>query len=118
MRTKLKKGKIKEHKMSLQQEWQYLQRVVGADKEIYRVSENTISSTLVPSLFGEPTTNDSLRQLLANPVRYGGAAIINPVAEAPINLRTSEVCIARIINSLVTGTPFNMTNHKVVMLEG
>ena len=68
----------------LQNEWQYVQRVVADVGVYFEPLEKIIRNKFLPSLIRIPTTkiNGEYRNLLAYSVKTGGLAIRNPIETA------------------------------------
>ncbi len=69
----------------LQNEWQYIQRVVADTGPFFQPLEREIRMSFLPALLGIPPTeiDGEYRQLLTHGVKQGGLAIRNPVDTAP-----------------------------------
>jgi hypothetical protein len=69
----------------LQNEWQYVQRVVTDTGPFFQPLEMEIQMSFLPALLGIPPMeiNREYRQLLTHGVKQGGLAIRNPVNTAP-----------------------------------
>jgi hypothetical protein len=63
---------------SLQQEWQFLQRVTSGLSDEFEVVEKALAENFLPSLFGNGTICDTKRQLACLPVKQAGLALPNP----------------------------------------
>jgi hypothetical protein len=70
---------------SLQQEWQFLQRVTDGLGEEFRGIEEALSTKFLPALFGVAETDGTLRQLACLPVKKSGLAIPDPTTTADEN---------------------------------
>jgi hypothetical protein len=69
----------------LQNEWQYVQRVVTNTAPFFAPLEAVIRTHFLPSLLGIPSVkiDGDYRQLLTHSIKLGGLAIRNPVDRAP-----------------------------------
>jgi hypothetical protein len=69
----------------MQNEWQYVQRVVANTAPFFSPLEEAIRMHFLPALLGVPSVeiDGEYRQLLTNSVKLGGLAIRNPVDTAP-----------------------------------
>jgi hypothetical protein len=85
---------------SLQQEWQFLQRVTDGLGKEFRGIEEALSTKFLPALFGVAETNKTLRQLVCLPVQKSGLAIPDPTATADENWTTSTVVCGHLITAL------------------
>jgi hypothetical protein len=55
---------------SLQQEWQFLQRVTNGLSDEFEVVEEVLAENFLPSLFGNGESCDAKRQLVCLPVTF------------------------------------------------
>ena len=66
----------------LQNEWQYLQRVVADTGPFFEPLERAIRSKFIPALLGLTEIDGKFRELLMHSVTKGGLALRNPVDTA------------------------------------
>ena len=68
----------------MQNEWQYVQRVVADTAPFFSPLEEAIRTHFLPALLGVPSVeiNGDYRQLLTHSIKLGGLAICNPVDTA------------------------------------
>ena len=86
---------------SLQNEWQFLQRVTAGASHLFDPLEEVISKTFLPALFGEPRMEDTHRRpLAALPVKHAGLAIPNPTQTADDNYRTSSLVCSHLVQAI------------------
>ena len=62
----------------LSSRWRFIARTIPNLKEAFQPLEDTIRHSLLPVLLGISPPNDSLRDLLALPPRWGGLGIFDP----------------------------------------
>ena len=76
----------------LQNEWQYIQRLITDVRTAFEPLERMMRSKFLPSLIGIPTDkiDGDYRNLLTHSVKTGGLAIRNPTETANYNLETSK----------------------------
>ena len=88
---------------SLQNEWQYVQRVVADTGPFFQPLEKEIRTSFLPALLGIPPTaiDGDYRQLLTHGVKQGGLAIRNPVDTAQRIHSTSLAATRYLTESLV-----------------
>jgi hypothetical protein len=68
---------------SLQQEWQFVQRVTKGIGPEFAAVEQTLAKTFLPTLFGDEYNDDDPRRALAGlPVKWAGLAIPDPTTSA------------------------------------
>jgi hypothetical protein len=97
---------------SLQTEWQYLQRVLPHAGGSFRPIEAALASTFLPQLLQEPEASaDTLRDLLALPVRQAGLGIPDPVSSAQSCHKASVLCTTVLIRSLRTRQDLDVPGH-------
>ena len=58
--------------------WTFLSRTIPDAEELFKPLEEMIRTRLIPSLTGQNSCNDDMRDLLALPTRLGGLGISNP----------------------------------------
>ena len=89
---------------SLQQEWQYLQRVTEGVADRFAPVEAAISSSFLPALLSEAEAGTAaLRELLALSVRQAGLGIPDPRATAEKCHLSSKKCTGTHTASLLEG---------------
>jgi hypothetical protein len=75
---------------SLQQEWQFVQRVTKGIGPEFAAVEQTLAKTFLPTLFGDEHDDDDPRRALAGlPVKWAGLAIPDPTTLAQPNYEAS-----------------------------
>jgi hypothetical protein len=104
---------------SLQQEWQFLQRVVEFAPETFRPIENYISSSLIPALFNPHVSLvPPPRAVTQLPRKYAGLGIQNPIETKTYNFITSRNACDHLVSSLVEGhTTFSIKTHMDTVTE-
>ncbi len=98
----------------LQNEWQYVQRVVLDTAPFFAPLESEIWMSFLPALLGIPSTkiDGEYRQLLTHGVKQGGLAIRNPVDTAPSIHSASLAATCHLTVSLVgAGARFDFGVH-------
>jgi hypothetical protein len=103
---------------SLQQEWQFLQRVTAGLGEEFRGVEDALTTKFLPALFGITETDNPLRQLACLPVKQSGLAIPDPTTTADENWTTSTVVCGHLIAALRGTEEFRSVEHNHIMAEG
>ena len=85
--------------MSLQQEWQYLQRVVPGSGASFQPIEDALRDVFIPALLqGAPAKTQ--RELTSPAVRHAGLGIPDPTSTAEANYTTSVACATLLTRSL------------------
>jgi hypothetical protein len=105
---------------SLQQEWQYLQRVTKDVSEHFAPIEAAISDKFLPALFGEPTLDDNYRRRVSTlPVKHAGLALPDPTKSADSNYSTSTLVCGHLVQALRhdTGVTFSTADHSSTRSE-
>ena len=64
--------------MSLELEWQYLQRTIPGVGTMIGLIEEALREKFFPGLFGGGEINADFRQILGHSVKYGGLSIPDP----------------------------------------
>ena len=99
----------------LQNEWQYVQRVVAGIGALFAPLERMIRDHLLRSLVGIPASemDGDHRILLTHGVKTGGLAVRNPLETAEYALDTSKVMTRHLVSSLVDNdVPFDPNEHR------
>ena len=103
---------------SLQQEWQFLQRVTDGISTEFQAVESSLKDDFLPALLGQSKVGQPLRDLLALPVKHAGIAIPNPTTSAGGNFRASTIVCGHLVASLRKRATFNGAEHTSVIKEG
>ena len=77
--------------MSLQSEWQYLQRTVPGVGTLMGPIEEALREKFFPSLFGGEDITSDFRKILGHSVEHGGLSILEPQMSAESAYNTSKV---------------------------
>ena len=98
----------------LQNEWQYVQRVLTDVGTAFEPLERMIRTKFLPALIGIPSDeiDGDYRNLLTHSVKLGGIAIRNPTETSAYNIKTSMATTKHLVDSLVDGIPFNPNAHR------
>jgi hypothetical protein len=100
----------------LQNEWQYVSRVVADTAPFFAPLEMAIRNYLAPALLGigAHEMDGEFRELLTQSVKKGGLALRNPLDAAPYVHKTSKAATRHLVLSLVDGEhPFDHNSHRV-----
>ncbi len=103
---------------SLQQEWQFLQRVTSGLSDEFAVVEKALAEKFLPSLFGNGEQCDTKRQLACLPVKHAGLALPNPTTTAESNWKSSTLICGHLIAALRGTTDFRSADHSATMQRG
>jgi hypothetical protein len=103
---------------SLQQEWQFLQRVTKNLAEEFGAIEEAIQEKFLPALFGDDITNDVPQRIACLPVKKAGLAIPNPTETADTNWTASTVICGNLILAIRGMEVFSSTKHTSIMNAG
>ena len=102
---------------SLQQEWQFLQRVTeGIDVEFSGI-ESALRTQFLPALFGKESLTASQRQLTCLPVKQAEIAISDPTESAGGNYTASTVACGHLVAALRRREEFRSVMHQSTMAE-
>jgi hypothetical protein len=97
--------------MSLQQEWQYLQRVVPGCGAAFQPIEDALRDVFIPALLqGDPAETQREQTSLA--VRHAGLGIPDPTSTAEANYSTSVACARLLTRSLRAGRNLDAHQHS------
>ena len=103
---------------SLQQEWQFLQRVTRGTSAAFADVETALREKFLPALFGEDEIDANRRELACNPVRWAGLALPDPTTSATSNWTASCVIVGHLVAALRGRSEFLPADHKAVMSAG
>ncbi|KAL7527540.1 hypothetical protein ACHAXR_002005, partial [Thalassiosira sp. AJA248-18] len=94
----------------LQNEWQYVQRVVADTAPFFAPLETAIRNEFIPALVGMPSwdMDGKFHALLANGVKNGGLAIPNPVDTAEYVHKALMEATGHLTTSLVDAYQWNL----------
>ena len=98
--------------MSLQLEWQYLQRTVPRVGNIVGPIEEAQREIFFPTLFGGEEINAGLRKIIGHSVKHGGLGIPDPWLSEDIAYNTSVVASEELVYYLLGGTSLNYVGHR------
>ena len=76
--------------MTLQLEWQYLQRTVPGVGNLMDPIEEALREKFFPTLFGGEEINADFRKILGHSVKHGGLGIPDPRLSAESAYNTSK----------------------------
>ncbi|CAB0004059.1 unnamed protein product [Nesidiocoris tenuis] len=96
---------------SYQKEWGFIQRVVDDISDLFHPLHKEINHTLVPSIFGQPTTMQE-NQLFEMPVKIGGLALDNPVRTSASKFTTSKRSSQLLSEAIITGSTLKGEDHN------
>ena len=88
--------------------WNYLSRTVG---DLFQPLEDIIRKHFLPTLTGQNTFSDSIRDLTALPPRLGGLGIMNPVKQAELQYHTSCRVTAPLVKHIIAPEQFVCVFH-------
>jgi len=96
----------------LQNEWQYLQRVVADTGPFFEPLERAIRSKFIPALLGLTEIDGKFRELLTHSVTKGGLALRNPVDTAAYVHVASKEATLHLTQSLIDDSvDFDIRTH-------
>jgi hypothetical protein len=98
---------------SLQAEWQYLQRVTPNIDQAFAPVEAAITQVFLPALFDATVHEiETIRPLLALPVRQGGIGIPDPTTTGAACYLASTEITSLLRDSLINGVPLCAQEHR------
>ena len=98
--------------MSLQSEWQYLQRTVPIVGTLLGPIEEALREKLFPSIFGEEDIDADFRKIPGHSVKYGGLDIPDPRQLAESAYNTSKVASRELVDYILGGSVLNYVGHR------
>jgi hypothetical protein len=103
---------------SLQQEWQFVQRVVRNIGEKFPDVKKELNHTFLPALFSDTIDNNDPRLALAGlPVKHAGLAFPNPVLSADKNYEASMLSLSHILAAFPGVDEFRSADHIAIVRE-
>ena len=103
---------------SLQQEWQFVQRVTSGIGPEFIGVEETLAHFFLPALFGDNYDDDDPRRdLSCLPVKWAGMAIPDPTSAAESNYEASTLLCSHIVSAFRGNEEFRSANHTSVIKE-
>jgi hypothetical protein len=103
---------------SLQQEWQFVQRVVKDICGSFIGLEEALSKAFLPSLFHDAFDDDDpCRKLATLHVKFAGLAIPNSVISSNPNYKASTLMCSHIIAAICGMATFGSLEHKEVIRD-
>ena len=104
--------------MSLQSEWQYLQRVTPGVSAHFAPIERAIREEFLPALLGEEEISDALRARTRLATKQAGIGIPDPQATADRQNANSRRCCRLLTTSLLLGGELSGLEHKAAVKAG
>ena len=98
--------------ISLQLEWQYLQRTVPGVDTLMGPIEEDLREKISPSLFGGEEIDAEFRKILGHGVKHGGLGIPDPRQSAECAYNTSKAASRELIDSLLGGSVLKYVGHR------
>ena len=99
--------------MSLQLEWQYLQRNVPRVGSKMVPIEEALRDKFFPTLFGGEKINADFWKILGHSVKHGGLGIPYPQLSAEMAYNTSKEASRELVDSLLGCNLLNYVGHRV-----
>ena len=81
--------------------WNYLSRTISGIAHLFQPLEDIIRQRFLPTLTGQNTFSDNVRDLTALPSRLGGLGITNPVRQADSQHATSQSVTAPLVKHII-----------------
>ena len=98
--------------MSLQLEWQYLQRNIPGIGTLVGPIEEALIEKFFPTLFGGEEINSHFRQILGHSVKYDRLGIPDPRLSEKSAYNTSPVDSKELVDSILGGSDLNYVGHR------
>ena len=98
--------------MSLQSEWQYLQRTVPGVNTLMGPIEEALRENFFPLIFGGEEITADFRKILGHSVKHGGLGIPDPRLSAECAYNTSKVASMELVESLLEGSGLKYAGHR------
>ena len=94
--------------ISLQLEWQYLQRTIPGVGTLMGTIEEALQEKFSPALFGEEEINADFRKILGHSAKHGGLGILDPWLSAESVYNTSKEASEELVDSLLGGSSLGL----------
>ena len=101
---------------SIQNKWQFVQRLVPNCKQALAVIEHKLCSSVLPSIFGCEISSQE-RCIFSLPTRFGGLHVLNPTECCEFLYSTSRKTTAVITLSLKEHSTFYSSEHSDVVAQ-
>ena len=98
--------------MSLQSEWQYLQRTVPGVGTLMGPIEEALREKFFPSLFRGEEIDADFRKILGHGFKHGGLGIPDPRLSAESSYNTSKAASRELVDSLLGGFVLKYVGHR------
>ena len=98
--------------MSLQLEWQYLQRTVPGVSTLMGPIKEALREKFSPALFGGEEITANFRNILGHSVKHDGLGIPDPQLSAERAYNTSKASSRELVDSLLVGSVLNYVGHR------
>ena len=98
--------------MSLQLEWQYLQRTVPGVGTLTGPIEKFLGEIFFPALFRGEEINADVRKILGHSVKHIGLGIPDPRLSSDSANNTSKEDSGGLVDSLLGGSSLNYIGHR------
>ena len=98
--------------MSLQYEWQYLQRTVPRVGTLMGHIEDALREKFFPSLFGGEEITADFRKILVHSVKHGGIGIPDLRLSEESAYNTSKSASMELVEYLLGGYVLNCVGHR------
>ena len=103
--------------MSLQSEWQYLQRTVPGVGTLMGPIEEALREKMFPSLSRGEEIDADFRKILGHGVKHGGLGIPDPQLSAESEYNTSKAASRELVDSLLEGSVLNYAFPMAYVVE-
>ena len=98
--------------MSLQLDWQYLQRTVPRFGTLMGPIEEALREKFFPALFRGEEINADFRKILGHSVTHGRLGLLDPRSSAESAYNTSKAASGELVDSLLGGSALNYVGHR------
>jgi hypothetical protein len=98
----------------LQQEWQFVQRVIDGIGDDFATIEEAISNLFLPVLFGDSIECDYSRKVVELPVKSTGLALPSPIDTSESFYKASKLVCSHRFEAFRGAVPFSSADHKSV----
>ena len=103
--------------MSLQLEWQYLQRTVPIVGTRMGPIEEALREKFFPALYGGDDITTNFWKILGHSIMHGGLGILDPRLSVESAYNTSKAAIRELVDALLGGSVLNYVGHRACICK-
>ena len=102
---------------SLQQEWQFVQRVTPGVGPLFQPVEERVRDQFIPAVFHCKVEEIPDRAITCLPCKQPGTALPDPTSTSESNFQASASMTSYLVEAMGGGQPFRSVDHMLHMLD-